>query len=119
MDARTEGEVPEIRVDEPTAPVEDSAPQATTDSAPQAAPAGRRRQKVPLPPGHTLAHWNALVMSRKRTYPTAKITPKELAKHKSQDDAWVSLNGKVYDVTRYLSYHPGGMYLILLEISQY
>ena len=32
----------------------------------------------------------------------------ELAKHKTFDDAWMCLKGKVYDVTYYVSKHPGG-----------
>lgn len=72
------------------------------------ATAGRRRQKVPLAPGHTLAHWNALVQQRRHIPPAVKITPSMLAEHKTQQDAWVSINGKVFDVTRYMDYHPGG-----------
>ena len=100
--------MPEIKFPEPhSISGSDETTEATKDPSP-APSAGRRRQKVPLAPGHTLGHWHALVMSRQRSYPTAKITPKELAKHKSEDDAWVSINGKVFDVTRYLSFHPGG-----------
>ncbi len=35
------------------------------------------------------------------------ITRKELAKHNSLGDCWVSYNGKVYDLTSYLPNHPG------------
>jgi cytochrome b involved in lipid metabolism len=31
-----------------------------------------------------------------------------LEKHVSVNDAWLSLDGEVYDVTQYLRYHPGG-----------
>lgn len=106
--------VPEIKLTEPEEAVEaEKSSSGTTqpNDASQPAPAGRRRQKVPLAPGHTLGHWHALVSSRQKSYPTARISPKELAKHKSEDDAWVSLNGKVFDVTRYLSFHPGGTHI--------
>ena len=107
----SETPIPTIAVEGAETQSEDSA--ASTASV----PAGRRRrEKVPLAPGHTLAHWNALVMSRQRSYPSSKITPKELAKHRSQDDAWVSLNGKVFDITKYLDYHPGGTYRKSLDI---
>lgn len=109
MAASSDEKVPEINV-EGSNPEEKDAPNDDSNAAASApVQAGRRRQKVPLAPGHTLGHWNALVMTRKRFTPSVKITPKELAQHRSQTDAWVSLNGKVFDVTKYLDYHPGGM----------
>eukprot|EP00937_MAST-01D_sp_MAST-1D-sp2_P005833 g5833.t1 len=36
------------------------------------------------------------------------ITAEELKKHKSADDCWLAINGKVYDVTKFLPDHPGG-----------
>lgn len=35
-------------------------------------------------------------------------SPQELALHDKSDDAWCAINGRVYDVTPYLGYHPGG-----------
>lgn len=32
----------------------------------------------------------------------------ELSKHNKLDDAWISINGRVYDVTYYAAKHPGG-----------
>jgi cytochrome-b5 reductase len=53
-------------------------------------------------------------MNEQKTTPVfRKITEEELSEHNSVESAWVSLNGIVYDVTVYMSYHPGG--LILLE----
>jgi cytochrome-b5 reductase len=37
-----------------------------------------------------------------------KVTRKELAKHNKRGDAWMALNGIVYNVTEYMDYHPGG-----------
>ncbi|CAI5760181.1 unnamed protein product [Candida verbasci] len=37
----------------------------------------------------------------------------EIEKHKSHDDLWVVLNGKVYDISRYIDEHPGGEEVIL------
>ena len=31
-----------------------------------------------------------------------------LAQHKSREDCWQSYNGKVYNITPFLKYHPGG-----------
>ena len=41
-----------------------------------------------------------------------KITPQELAEHKTLSSAWLSLNGIVYDVTVYINYHPGGQIML-------
>jgi linoleoyl-CoA desaturase len=36
------------------------------------------------------------------------VTYAELAKHCSYSDAWISINGTVYDITRFVSKHPFG-----------
>ena len=38
----------------------------------------------------------------------ASISTAELQSHSSREDLWISINGKVYDVTEWLSSHPGG-----------
>lgn len=40
----------------------------------------------------------------KKTY----ITSDELKKHNKPDDLWLSIQGKVYDVTEWIKHHPGG-----------
>ncbi|PWZ00508.1 putative cytochrome b5 [Testicularia cyperi] len=37
----------------------------------------------------------------------------ELKNHKSEDSAWVVVEGKVYDVTGFLDDHPGGKKILL------
>lgn len=37
-----------------------------------------------------------------------RITPSELKLHNKKDDVWSAFNGKVYNITWYLPYHPGG-----------
>jgi len=40
------------------------------------------------------------------------ITLEELKKHKTEDDAWIAVYDKVYDVTEYLQRHPGGKIML-------
>ena len=35
------------------------------------------------------------------------ITEEELKLHDREDDLWIAVNGFVYDVTKFLSKHPG------------
>lgn len=37
------------------------------------------------------------------------VSHTELAKHNQRDDAWLAIRGKVYNVTRYMDFHPGGV----------
>jgi cytochrome b involved in lipid metabolism len=48
------------------------------------------------------------------TQPTTKtFTAKEVAKHNSAPNCWLIISGAVYDVTKFLSQHPGGEAKIL------
>ncbi|GAX78438.1 hypothetical protein CEUSTIGMA_g5879.t1 [Chlamydomonas eustigma] len=41
------------------------------------------------------------------------ITLEELKNHNTATNAWIALKGKVYDVTGYLQYHPGGSKILI------
>jgi len=43
------------------------------------------------------------------------FTPAEVAKHNSEDSAWIIVHDKVYDCTPYLKSHPGGEASILMN----
>ena len=38
-----------------------------------------------------------------------RITMDELAQHNTKEDCWQAYGGKIYNVTPYLKYHPGGI----------
>jgi len=72
----------------------------------------RERQKVVLAPGHSPLDWAALKSSgadlRSGMNSLARIPPSVLRMHNKRDDAWAAFNGKVYNITPYLDFHPGG-----------
>jgi len=37
-----------------------------------------------------------------------RIPPSILKQHNKRDDTWTAINGKVYNITAYLPFHPGG-----------
>lgn len=45
--------------------------------------------------------------------PEKQFTRAEIEKHTTQDDCWIVVDGKVYDATSVLSWHPGGAGAIL------
>merc|ERR1712028_179493 len=45
-----------------------------------------------------------------------EITEDELAKHNKEGDAWIAIDGHVYDVSKFAELHPGGE-LIIYEYS--
>uniref|UniRef100_A0A0A1WQE6 Cytochrome b5 reductase 4 n=1 Tax=Zeugodacus cucurbitae TaxID=28588 RepID=A0A0A1WQE6_ZEUCU len=99
---------------------------ATTTAAQMLAPAntapqklnsgsatGNPRNKCALKPGHSLMDWIRLGNSGVDLAGTrGRITPvnsDELARHNTREDAWMAIRGKVYNVTRYMDFHPGGV----------
>ena len=42
-----------------------------------------------------------------------KITLEDLEKHKGGENPWILIDGKVYDVTNFLTKHPGGKEILI------
>ncbi|OSX73435.1 hypothetical protein BU14_0348s0012 [Porphyra umbilicalis] len=78
----------------------------------RAAPAGGRR-KVALAPGHSHLDWMRLTASLPRYRGPTQHTLAEVAAHRRKGDAWTVIRGRVYDVSRYVDYHPGGAAMLL------
>lgn len=80
---------------------------------------GSGRTKVALKPGYGLMGWVRFtsnssnitgIQPKSGNDPrTNIITMIELSKHDQPDDCWIAIRGKVFNVTAYLDYHPGGM----------
>ncbi|KAJ6513084.1 cytochrome b5 [Mycena sanguinolenta] len=71
----------------------------------------KKREKVALTPGHSPLDWAALKSSGadlRGVDTLMRIPPSVLKQHRSKDDAWTAINGKVYNITAYLPFHPGG-----------
>lgn len=74
-----------------------------------------RPGKIPLEKGYSQMDWMRLtnthpdLAGRKGQPKTRAITMAEVKQHRSKEDAWLVLKGKVYNVTPYLSFHPGGL----------
>ncbi|KAI5476490.1 hypothetical protein MNV49_007669 [Pseudohyphozyma bogoriensis] len=72
-----------------------------------------KRKKVMIEKGYSQLDWGRLQRSgadlRGGVTSLMRITPEELAQHKTKDDCWQAYQGKVYDVTAFLKYHPGGV----------
>lgn len=72
---------------------------------------GKNRKKVALAPGCSPLDWARLKKStdlRGGVTSLLRVTPSELKKHNTPEDAWSVFYGKVYNITPYLRFHPGG-----------
>lgn len=80
---------------------------------------GNPRNKCALKPGHSLMDWVRLGSSNSDLAGTngiiRPISYEELAKHDKVNDAWLAIRGKVYNVTKYMDFHPGGKRSFLLS----
>ncbi|KAG6616849.1 Nitrate reductase [Phytophthora cinnamomi] len=81
----------------------------------------QRRNKVALPPGYSQLHWMRLCQSGQDLSglrggpPRRAITMEEVSRHNTEDDCWSVLDGKVYNMTPYLKFHPGGVADLMLS----
>ncbi|VDK43672.1 unnamed protein product [Anisakis simplex] len=68
------------------------------------------RLKVALQPGRGIMDWVKLTSGRNIASKQMQFVDEvELSKHNTVDNCWIVLENKVYDVTEYLTFHPGGV----------
>ncbi|KAK9481281.1 cytochrome b5-like heme/steroid binding domain-containing protein [Lipomyces japonicus] len=99
--------------------------QASQSQSSRHRPAGARA-KIILEPGFSQLDWAALAnsgrdLSGQHDYAdhdshdsiisksSRTVTADELRQHTNQDDAWTCLGGRVYNITPYMRFHPGGV----------
>lgn len=85
---------------------------ATSSSLSSSGPQLQRapRKKVPLDPGHSPIDWARLTTSGGNIAGVEQLrrySPSELAEHNKKADCWIAFQGKVYNCTHYLKFHPG------------
>lgn len=86
-------------------------PKKTSASKPKPAP---RRRKVGQ---FGLADWTRLLsvsrdLAQRRGQPLRRIRRSEILQHNTVHDGWIILKGKVYFISPYLAYHPGGQSIL-------
>ena len=89
-----------------------------SDTRPPTDRTGRVREKVAVKPGFHLVDWMRVMQASTNFNtrdggPPRAISREELKQHRSEFDCWTAFQGKVYNVTQYLPYHPGGAKILL------
>ncbi|KAL9658435.1 hypothetical protein ABK040_005979 [Willaertia magna] len=73
----------------------------------------RKREKVPLKPGFGMLQWNMKCSKLPKPIELKQIPFSEVQKHNIREDCWTVIRGKVYDITQFLDYHPGGVDILI------
>ncbi|GAB7357678.1 hypothetical protein MBLNU459_g0168t1 [Dothideomycetes sp. NU459] len=93
-------------------PLSAAAAQARGGLAPSRIDTPKSRNKVQLTPGHSPLDWASLSRSTNLSGVSTftRVTPSQLKKHNGRKGApaWSVYQGKVYNVSPYLPFHPGG-----------
>jgi len=79
---------------------------------------GNSRNKVALKPGFSQMHWMMKVqsdssLSGRNGKPPRRIPMSEVELHATEDDAWTVFRGRVFNITPYLHFHPGGVEILM------
>lgn len=74
----------------------------------------RSVSKRKLPPGKGLIDWIRLCRTKGKDMTGVggiriSVTPQMLSEHNTEEDCWTAIRGVVYNITAYLSFHPGSV----------
>jgi len=84
------------------------------------------RKKIPFEKGFSQQDWLRLTRDPREDlrglgkggHANGKVTMAEVRSHNTQDDAWLVLDRKVYNVTRYMRFHPGGVDYLMKGVGR-
>lgn len=77
------------------------------------------RARVPLEKGYSQMVWLRLLQTApdlaglKGQSPKRLIPMQEVKQHKTEEDAWTVLRGRVYNISPYIRFHPGGKDMLM------
>ncbi|VWU48363.1 cytochrome b5-like heme/steroid binding protein, putative [Hepatocystis sp. ex Piliocolobus tephrosceles] len=78
-----------------------------------------KSNRKPLNSANQMVYVNLSESLKKNTSDKKKIfTREEVKKHNTYEDAWVIYENKVYNITHYFKYHPGGEDVLLEYAGQ-
>ena len=72
----------------------------------------KSRLKVVLQPGYSQLDW-AVLKNKINKQEIKRLTLKDIKNHNTKEDCWTAIMGRVYDITPYLNFHPGGVPMLL------
>jgi Cytochrome b5-like Heme/Steroid binding domain len=95
----------------------------TRDMAETAAAAARKQERRRLRKGFGLSDWIQLTkhaqdLAQRGNSGFRRITLQEVQLHNSVHDGWIILHQKVYNITSYLHYHPGGVSILKASLGK-
>lgn len=101
-------------------PSPSSAQRASASNGGPNSAAVNQRKKIVLEPGHSPLDWAHLNGNRANRYKLRGVPPntpppqyvqiskEELKMHNRREDCWTCIGGKVFNITPYVNFHPGG-----------
>ncbi|EOA27879.1 hypothetical protein CARUB_v10024048mg [Capsella rubella] len=82
------------------------------------------RTKVPFEKGYSQMDWMKLTrthpdLARLKGESNKRLIPMdEVKKHRSRDSMWTVLKGRVYNISPYMNFHPGGVDMLMKAVGR-
>lgn len=78
----------------------------------------KRPGKVPFEKGFSQMDWLTLCRKKSRVVRPRDVTMAEVSQHNSETDGWTVIDGKVYEISQYLKFHPGGAEILRVALGK-